>query len=316
VPVRNIERLEPAAPTSTTKLNLAQFERRPGEVLLRADVLGHSVINVNTARLVTAGEVELIEDDGAWRVAGIDTSLGAGLRRRLPRACGGSRRCRRHSSRGISSSRSSGTCRRRACGCATAGSRAAPVADRRPRRGRSHDEGEEILAAVGQDKELEADVFEELDDEHQLEFLDAALRPRGRLGAGADGERRRRRPAARDQAGAPAAGARPAAGAKQRKIRKLLGYNPSTAGGVMSPDFVAVPAAAPAARRSRARASATSRPRRSHDPADRQGRHAQRPRHRRRADRGGARRRLLARARVIADPPSVSAEAEVPRSRG
>jgi Mg/Co/Ni transporter MgtE len=29
--------------------------------------------------------------------------------------------------------------------------------------------------------------------------------------------------------------------AKQRKIKGLLGYNPSTAGGVMSPDFVAVP---------------------------------------------------------------------------
>jgi Mg/Co/Ni transporter MgtE len=28
--------------------------------------------------------------------------------------------------------------------------------------------------------------------------------------------------------------------AKQRKIRGLLGYNPATAGGVMSPDFVAV----------------------------------------------------------------------------
>ena len=28
--------------------------------------------------------------------------------------------------------------------------------------------------------------------------------------------------------------------AKQRKIRKLLGYNPSTAGGVMSPDFLTV----------------------------------------------------------------------------
>ncbi len=35
----------------------------------------------------------------------------------------------------------------------------------------SHEEGEEILAAVGHDKELEADVFEELDDEHQVEFL-------------------------------------------------------------------------------------------------------------------------------------------------
>ena len=72
VPADRIARLEPqAARTSTTKLNLAQFERRPGEVLLRADVLGRSMINVSTARLVTAREVELIEDGGTWRVAGI-----------------------------------------------------------------------------------------------------------------------------------------------------------------------------------------------------------------------------------------------------
>jgi len=31
--------------------------------------------------------------------------------------------------------------------------------------------GEEIIAAVGSDRELEADVFEELDPEHQVEFL-------------------------------------------------------------------------------------------------------------------------------------------------
>ena len=35
----------------------------------------------------------------------------------------------------------------------------------------SHDEGEEIIEAVGQDRELEADVFEELDEHHQLEFI-------------------------------------------------------------------------------------------------------------------------------------------------
>ena len=35
----------------------------------------------------------------------------------------------------------------------------------------SHDEGEEIIRAVGADRELEADVFEELDTEHQVEFL-------------------------------------------------------------------------------------------------------------------------------------------------
>ena len=45
----------------------------------------------------------------------------------------------------------------------------------------SHDEGEEIIRAVGVDRELEADVFEELDTEHQLEFLRRArtTRPPG-----------------------------------------------------------------------------------------------------------------------------------------
>src|ERR1700694_2848141 len=85
VPADRIERLEPqAARTSTTKLNLAQFERRPGEVLLRADVLDRSLINVATARLVKAREVELVCEDGTWRVAGIDPSLTARLRRLLP----------------------------------------------------------------------------------------------------------------------------------------------------------------------------------------------------------------------------------------
>ncbi len=35
----------------------------------------------------------------------------------------------------------------------------------------SHEEGEELIEAVGQDRELEADVFEELDEHHQLEFI-------------------------------------------------------------------------------------------------------------------------------------------------
>ncbi len=43
VPIARIASLEPgAARAATTKLNLARFERRPGEVLLREDVLGHS----------------------------------------------------------------------------------------------------------------------------------------------------------------------------------------------------------------------------------------------------------------------------------
>src|SRR5262249_7074752 len=70
VPIDRIAQLGPdVAKTSTTKLNLAQFERREGEVLLRSDVLDRSLINVNTARLVTAREVEIVCEAGVWRVA-------------------------------------------------------------------------------------------------------------------------------------------------------------------------------------------------------------------------------------------------------
>ena len=249
VPGRNIERLDDGGVhLTTTKLDLAPFERRPNEVLLRADVLGHSVINVNTARLVTAGEVRLVDETSTWRVAGIDTSLAARVRRRLPRALRGA-----------------------------AGTDAAfvpwdqlepfvghvPTARLRLRHRRlahlhpsqladlveaaSHDEGEEILAAVGQDKELEADVFEELDDEHQLEFLDArsdreVASVLSRMASDDAADLLLELPQDRRM---PVLELLPAA--KQRKIRKLLGYNPSTAGGVMNPDFLAVAGSATAA---------------------------------------------------------------------
>ena len=242
VPANRIARLEPgAAHTSTTKLNLAQFERRPGEVLLRADVLGHSLIHVNTARLVRAGEVELVYQDAAWRVSGIDPSLGARFRRLLPR------RLRRESGAPQATVPWTElepfvghvpTSRLRLAHRRIAQLHPAQIADLVE--AASHEEGEEILEAVGQDKELEADVFEELDDEHQLEFLDqrsdreiAAVLSRMASDDAADllleikQERRR-----------PVLDLLPYA--KQRKIKGLLGYNPSTAGGVMSPDFLSV----------------------------------------------------------------------------
>jgi Mg/Co/Ni transporter MgtE len=102
----------------------------------------------------------------------------------------------------------------------------------------SHDEGEEIIEAVRQDRELEADVFEELDEHHQLEFI--RERPDEQVAAviarmdsddaadlivEIDQERRNR-----ILAMLPAS--------HRRRIETLLGYNPSTAGGLMSPDFL------------------------------------------------------------------------------
>jgi Mg/Co/Ni transporter MgtE len=104
----------------------------------------------------------------------------------------------------------------------------------------SHEEGEEILQAVGQDKELEADVFEEMDDEHQVEFLrersnDEAAAVLSRMAADdaadllLEIEQERRLPIL-ELLPPP----------KQRKLRGLLGHNPSTAGGIMNPDFVSI----------------------------------------------------------------------------
>ncbi len=105
----------------------------------------------------------------------------------------------------------------------------------------SHDEGEELIEAVGQDRELEADVFEELDEHHQLEFI--SERPDAQVAAVVarmaaddaadligeiDQERRGRILALLPPAG-------------RRRIETLMGYNPATAGGMMSPDFIDLP---------------------------------------------------------------------------
>ena len=44
---------------TSARLDLRRFERRHGEVLLKRDVLGHRLIDVETAHLVRAADVEL-----------------------------------------------------------------------------------------------------------------------------------------------------------------------------------------------------------------------------------------------------------------
>jgi len=246
VPADRIARLEAhAARTSTTKLNLAQFERREGEVLLCADVLGRSVINVATARLVKAREVELTWDGATWRVAGIDSSLGAGVRRFLPRRW---RHDDAEDSQFVPWSQTEPfvghvpTSRLRLASRRLTRLHPAQIADLVE--AASHEEGEEILQAVGHDKELEADVFEELDDEHQVEFLrqrsdeDVA----GVLARMASDDAADLLLEIEQDRRIPVLNLLPAP--KQLKIKRLLGYNPSTAGGLMNPDFESLPAEA------------------------------------------------------------------------
>jgi Mg/Co/Ni transporter MgtE len=106
--------------------------------------------------------------------------------------------------------------------------------------GASHEEGQEIIEAVESDPGLTADIFEELDTEHQVEFLrsksnDEAARLLERMAPDdaadllSELDQERRKPIF-DMMSA----------SQQHKLRKLLQYHPSTAGGMMSPDYVGV----------------------------------------------------------------------------
>jgi CBS domain-containing protein len=243
VPTDRIATLEPGAVRlSGEKLSLGRFERRVGEVLLGQDVLGRKLVNVEAdpPSLVTAHEIELKCIDGWWRVVGVDHSSSAQLRRLLPRPLKRTvadrpfldwtdlepfvghvpTACLRFSHRKL------------------ANLHPAEIADLVE--AASHDEGEELIEAVGQDRELEADVFEELDEHHQLEFI----RERPDMQVAAVIARMAADDAAdliveieQERRGHILALLPPA---QRLQIEALLGYNPSTAGGLMSPEFIAL----------------------------------------------------------------------------
>ena len=221
---------------------LGPFERRPGEVLLGRDLRSRHLIHLEGARLVRANEIELAKIGPSWQVMGVDTGSRAVLRRALPR------RLRRLVKAGkvidwadvepfvahVPTARLQIPFRKLR--------RLHPAKLADLVEAASHEEGEEIIRAVGEDRELEADVFEELDTEHQLEFLGSrsddeaarllsAMAPDDAVDLLTELDQDRRLPIL--QKVAPSA---------QNKLRSLLSYNPETAGGLMNPDFVAVPA--------------------------------------------------------------------------
>ena len=222
------------------RLDLQPFERRPREVLLKKDVLDRQLINVDGARLVRANEIELARLEGWYRVVGVDVSLRGLARRVLPRVVAW-----RVDAGGFLDWASvepfTGhvpTVRLRVPHPKLARLHPAQVADLVE--AASHDEGEEIMAAVAADPEREADVFEELEDGHQLEFVEdrsdaeiAELLARMETDDAADlvlqlPEERRE-----DVIGLLSP-------FQARRLRTLLGYDPATAGGLMSPEFVCV----------------------------------------------------------------------------
>src|SRR4030081_3151120 len=234
-----IEKLEPGAVRlNTHTLQTQPFQRRPGEVLLAADVLGRHLVDVARGRIVQAHDLVLAHGDDGWQLQGIDRSPQAMLRRLVPRR--GRPDLRRHAILdwkelqpfvGHVPTAKLFMPRQRLRRL-----RPAQIAD--IVEGASHAEGEEIIKAVEGDAELTADVFEELDPEHQAEFI----KPRSTEGAArwldrmepddaadllADLDQERRLPVLNLMSPS-----------QQHKLRKLMQYHPTTAGGMMSPDYV------------------------------------------------------------------------------
>ena len=236
---KSIDKLAPGEVRLNTKaLDTGEFQRRPGEVLLAADVLGRHLMDVVRGRIVQAHDLVLGHSEDGWRLLGVDRSPRAMLRRLVPRR--GRPDLRKHAILDWKDVQPF-------VGHVPTARLLVPL--QRLRRlhpaqiadlveGASHAEGEEILDAVESDKELTADVFEELDAEHQVEFLrsmsneEAAqvlerMAPDDAADLLGDLDQERRKPIF-DLMSAQA----------QHKLRKLLQYHPSTAGGMMSPDYV------------------------------------------------------------------------------
>jgi CBS domain-containing protein len=239
---------------ASARVDLRAFERRDGEVLLRADILGHRLIDIPRARLVRAYDLELLDTGGGWVLTGVDTRKTSWWRRALglPQSAQDQQGEDDPAERGCRDWKAfealighepsvllrtpTGQLRRL---------KPAQIADLLEQASRQ--EQSELLDQVHVDPELEADVFEELDDDRQSRLLRdrtdpeiadvlARMRADDAADAIADLPQDRREPVLH---------LLPAG--QRTKVTALLGYNPTSAGGLMSLDFLALPRDTPAA---------------------------------------------------------------------
>jgi hypothetical protein len=225
---------------TSAKLDLRHFERRDGEVLLKADVLGHRLIDVENVHLVRAGDLELAQRGDEWVLAGVDTRRRP---RRLLGLLGGGQPEGSHAFRdwhdfeGLIGHTSSALLRgpfariRRL--------KPAQIADLVEEA--SKDEGTEILGRVHADPELEADVFEELDEDLATKLLGARTDAEiaevlSRMRADDAADTIAELPQKRRQAVIDLLPA-----GERTKVLTLMGFNPTSAGGLMGVEYLSLP---------------------------------------------------------------------------
>ena len=231
---------------SSARLSLRHFERRDGEVLLRADVLGHRLIDVPNARLVRAADLELARvsslppsrDDAEWVVAGVDTRPRRMFGLLAPNtqvSWGGVRDW--HDFEWLIGHEGSALLR----GPFARIRRLKPAQIADLLESASAEEETEILGRVRADPELEADVFEELDEDlatrllgarTDFEIAEVLARMRADDAADAIAElpQQRRQPVLDLLPAGP-----------RQKVLTLMGFASASAGGLMGVDFIALP---------------------------------------------------------------------------
>lgn len=234
VPVGDITRLDnDRISLGTAKLDLRPFERREGEVLLKEAVLGHRLIDVDRARLIRAYDVVLTPDPDGWAATGLDVHKRGWLGRASHQA---------HTVRDWKSFEAligheasihvrSGFLRLR-------GLRPAQIADLIE--SASTKERDDLLEHLHNNPELEADVFEELEEDHQTQVFKARsteeiadvltrMRTDDVVDAILDLPQHRRR---------PVVDALP--DTKRADVLRLMRYQDASAGGLMGVEYLAI----------------------------------------------------------------------------
>jgi CBS domain-containing protein len=68
----------------SARLDLADFQRREGEVLLVEDVIDHQLVDVDGVRVIRAADLYIAKVGAMYRLVGVDVSMGTLLRRLGP----------------------------------------------------------------------------------------------------------------------------------------------------------------------------------------------------------------------------------------